>query len=329
MSNTVFTYLGGTTSYSSDITLTSSSYNSTPALVSVVVGTVCTSISSICFQNRTNLTSVTFNLTSQVTSLGAFCFFGCSNLASITIPHSVTSLGNQCFQNCTKLTTIIYNDPLKIKTIGTTPFASSTPITVNFYSTTSAPSAPSVVTGTVYNTSLYANGSTFNYYSSTSCYNKGTNIVCLINKQEQFVAIEDLKVGDLVKTYLHDYLPIQHIGQSPFRNNSLNNNISCMYQIDDLYVTGGHFVLVDKLPDTIDVETSFYQMNLTIDDKYCLLVSDYDQAKKLEQDEIYTIYHLVLQGDQERYGIYVKRSSNEILLSESTTASNFIKHGFY
>ena len=70
-------------------------------------------------------------------------------------------------------------------------------------------------------------------------------------------------------------------------------------------------------------------MNLKIDDKYCLLVSDYDEATKLEHDQIYTIYHLVLQGNQERYGIYVQRSPNKILLSESTTESNFIKHGFY
>jgi hypothetical protein len=101
-----------------------------------------------------------------------------------------------------------------------------------------------------------------------------------------------------------------------------------MYKINDLLVTGGHFILVDQLP-ALDNPSSFYNMNLQIDDKYCLLVSDYDKAVKQENDTIYTIYHLVLDGDNDRYGIYVKSSEHDMILSESTTESNFLKHGFY
>lgn len=42
----------------------------------------------------------------SVTSLGQWCFDGCSLLTSITIPNSVTSLENQCFYRCFSLTSI-------------------------------------------------------------------------------------------------------------------------------------------------------------------------------------------------------------------------------
>lgn len=41
-----------------------------------------------------------------VTSLGDYCFDGCWELTSITIPNSVTSLGDYCFVDCSGLTNI-------------------------------------------------------------------------------------------------------------------------------------------------------------------------------------------------------------------------------
>ena len=46
------------------------------------------------------------DITYSVTSLGSFCFAGCSSLTSITIPNSVTSLGSSCFRGCSSLTSI-------------------------------------------------------------------------------------------------------------------------------------------------------------------------------------------------------------------------------
>ena len=43
-----------------------------------------------------------------VTSLGHYCFNGCSGLTSITIPSSVTSLGERCFEYCVNLETVYF-----------------------------------------------------------------------------------------------------------------------------------------------------------------------------------------------------------------------------
>ena len=50
------------------------------------------------------MTSIT--IPNSVTSLGYYCFGGCSSLTSITIGNSVTSLGDYCFGGCSSLTSI-------------------------------------------------------------------------------------------------------------------------------------------------------------------------------------------------------------------------------
>jgi hypothetical protein len=73
-------------------------------LISVVIGTSCTSIGNNCFENCTNLSSVT--VPNSVTSFGDSSFRNCTSLTSITIPNSVTLLDIYCFAECTGLTTI-------------------------------------------------------------------------------------------------------------------------------------------------------------------------------------------------------------------------------
>ena len=61
--------------------------------------------------------TVTYNgITYSVTTLGRYCFSGCSSLTSITIPNSVKSLGDGCFSYCRSLTSITI--PNSVKSLG-------------------------------------------------------------------------------------------------------------------------------------------------------------------------------------------------------------------
>ena len=59
--------------------------------------------------------SVTYgDVVYNVTSLGEWCFYGCSSLTSINIPSSVTSLGEFCFSRCSSLKTVTCEIPAPI-----------------------------------------------------------------------------------------------------------------------------------------------------------------------------------------------------------------------
>ena len=77
-----------------------------------------TSLGASCFEGCKNLASIT--IPSSVTSLGSSCFADCSGLTSITIPSSVTSLGKSCFSCCSGLTSITI--PSSVTSLGASCF---------------------------------------------------------------------------------------------------------------------------------------------------------------------------------------------------------------
>ena len=66
-------------------------------------------------------------VTYNVTSIGDYAFYDCSNLISVTIPSSVTIINNTAFQNCTSLTSMTI--PSSVTSIGTNAFCSCTSLT--------------------------------------------------------------------------------------------------------------------------------------------------------------------------------------------------------
>ena len=166
------------------------------------------------------------------------------------------------------------------------------------------------------------------------CFNHDTKILCL-NKfsKEEYVPIQDLRKGDLVKTYLHGYKRIDMIGMDTMINNP-DNWQECMFKMEkteenalteDLIVTGWHSVLVKNLTPEQEEKHKELDFIYHIDNKCLLLASVSEDFQKLENRDEYTYYNLTLESSSEtkRYGIY----ANGILV-ETPSKKQFLKHAY-
>ena len=94
------------------------------------------------------------------------------------------------------------------------------------------------------------------------CFKERTKILCMIDKREHYVAIEDIKENTFVKIYNKSgkgghYRKAKFIVKSALENSSEStiNKLYCIKKerhsnlIEDLYVTGSHALLYDELSD--------------------------------------------------------------------------------
>jgi hypothetical protein len=297
------------------------------ALTSVTISNALTSLSQGCFYFCQGLPSLT--IPNSIISLGDSCFYYCTSLTSITIPSNVTTIGNSCFIANSVLGTLTFSDSQKISSVGTDAFRlTKSGITVTYRNAANYDALP---------TSLKTTQSQFTsptFVYDASCYTENTLITCFINGEEVEVKIQDIKVGMLVKTYNEGYVPVSRIGKLMIRNSDDVFNGLYKMKNNDLIVAGGHSILVDKLPLFINETNvpsfakkgiSFYKCNHKIQDKYLLLACDSDLFEPMIDNELYNVYHIVLESNNnnKNYGIYANG-----ILSESTSLKNFIKKNF-
>jgi hypothetical protein len=171
--------------------------------------------------------------------------------------------------------------------------------------------------------------------SSPSCFNQGTKILCLNkNLEEEYVVIENLRKGDLVKSYKHGYRKIDLIGKNLMTNNGTVDAF-CMFKmekteenglIEDLIVTGGHAILVDDLGEYKEKNDTVLGATQMIDDKYLLLCSVSNHFTKLENTEPYIYYHFILENNgnnDERFGVWANG-----MLTETPSKNQFTNHNY-
>ena len=170
--------------------------------------------------------------------------------------------------------------------------------------------------------------------SDPSCYNEGTKILCLNkNLEEEYIPIENLRKGDLVKSYKHGYRKIDLIGKKTVVNNP--EKLNCMYKmkktdenglIEDLIITGGHAILVDHLGIFKEENDKLFGSTQMIDDKYLLLAAVSNQFVKLENIIPYTYYHFILENNgsiDERFGVWANG-----ILTETPSKDYFMSHKY-
>jgi hypothetical protein len=86
----------------------------------------------------------------------------------------------------------------------------------------------------------------------------------------------------------------------------------CRLKSNNLVITGGHSILVDELTELEQQKTfEIWSQLKKIEDKYLLLASISDRFEKLDNEDVYNLYHIALENDDiyGQYGIY----ANDVL----------------
>jgi hypothetical protein len=168
----------------------------------------------------------------------------------------------------------------------------------------------------IINATITPSNGTLNYLLSPICFKKGTKILC---ENDMYVLIEELKIGDLVKTYKHGYQKVIMSAHSSLCNYS-QNKLNQLYTysresnpdlIEDLHLTGGHSLLLETL--TEEESNDMNQINwakedFMVEDKYKLLAGFSSQLCIATEQQV-EIYHFVLEPPENAkpshvYGIY-------------------------
>lgn len=178
-------------------------------------------------------------------------------------------------------------------------------------------------TGTSSQSVVYPNGSTLNnigdyyLYPSAPCFLEGSTILCLVDGVEQYVPVEQLMNGTLVKTSLHGYKPVVLIGtgtiQNPGNNERTENRLykcstSKYPQLkEDLFITGCHSILEFPITEKQKEDTIKHLGKVFVTDKkYRLMACVDERAEPWNSSGTYTIWHFALENQDERmnYGVY-------------------------
>jgi len=167
----------------------------------------------------------------------------------------------------------------------------------------------------VYNNTLETPVATINV--SVVCFKEDSKILCLVDNEEKYIPIQHIKVGDLVKTYLHGYKKVELVGSSRLHNSGNGERVKDkLYKYtqknypeltEELVITGGHSILVDELSEQQKTETgAYWKIFHKTDDKYRLLSVVNDKAIPYEIPGEFNIYHIALESDNDllNYGIY-------------------------
>jgi hypothetical protein len=187
------------------------------------------------------------------------------------------------------------------------------------YPATSIPTVPKILT----NNQFYslATNTTTQYVQSPvyPCFLEGSKILRLnpISDQEEYVPIETLREGDLIKTSRNGYKAIFYIGRktlpSPATDSDIRNRLyrfprsAHKDMIDDLCITGEHCTLHDNLSSDKLEQVREHMGDVYITEYMIRVPACLDErAEPYTDDTPVTIWHIALENHNiyHNYGIY-------------------------
>jgi hypothetical protein len=195
-----------------------------------------------------------------------------------------------------------------------------------------APFASNISSIDIYNEYLWmtdtANSAVLKMKIYIPCFREGTKILCFTSQmKEEYVPVQNIRKGDLVKTSLNGFVPVSMIGKSVISNPGGNERIkNRLYKcakskypelFEDLYITGCHSILVNNLSETQREKTMESLGDIFITDrKYRLMAYLDERSESYTEMGKYTIWHFALENDDYfmNYGVYANG-----LLVESTS----------
>jgi hypothetical protein len=149
------------------------------------------------------------------------------------------------------------------------------------------------------------------------CFKEGSEILCLINDIETYIPIETIRKGTLVKTLKNGFIPVDMIGKSQIINpghdlRTADRLYLCSTKVypellEDLYITGAHSILVNRLTinQKANIIKTFGELFFT-EDKYRLMACIDDRTQIVKGECCSTIWHLALESDSyfNNFGIF-------------------------
>lgn len=192
----------------------------------------------------------------------------------------------------------------------------------------------SLLTVSDYGAQLY-NGATPFGISATlniTCFLQGTRILRFRAGKEEYVAVESLKKGDLIKTSKSGYKSITRIGQRGFYNSPKSDTKTRLYRYrtavcpelsEDLVITGEHCALVNVVGDEKLAEIREYMGDIYVSEGDYRVPAHLDErAVPYEKEGPMVVWHFALENENiyENYGVFANgllvESASEQYLNE-------------
>ena len=191
----------------------------------------------------------------------------------------------------------------------------------------------------LYNPS-YSNTDLIGYFSNNTggtCFIKDTNILCFKNDCEIEINIENLNVGDFVKTHKNEYKKIIYIGYNFYKlEKDIKNNVKYIKKDaisnnipnKDLYLTTGHSLLFNDLFFANELyDSKYYPENEKIDNYTKIMVQHLNISNENDKPDSVVYYHFVLENEDSngQYGVYANNVLCESMSYNHIEKANLIE----